>query len=301
MKRRFVQTRRWSMAIATVVFATACAAPARADVAYAFAQQTIDDLSIMPATGGFSSATPVVTITNDGTTLNGSGGSNSDPLDAPQSYLGTPPPAPQNDFGMYATFSGAPPQTAGSLPTGPGNFTRGDALILNPSSGTNTGSTVSESYLTGTAASSETANGGFTASFSFTPTATTTLSIFYNYVNDAYVATSGMGNASATYKFDITIKNSAGAVVFDSATTQTNLNLVAPPQGGEISQTGNQTVTTTSLTGGDEYTMIFSANTNTAVTLSPAAVPEPGPMALAAVTGIVMTVAGVLRRRRPKA
>jgi len=295
MKRNSVLSRARAAAFAAAFLTAFCVAPARADVAYAFASQTISGLSITPATGTFSAATPVVTITSDAATINGSGNSNSDPVDAPQAYLGANPPAPQNDFAQYATFGGVPPQSAGTLPSSVGTFSRGDVLVV-PSGVGNLGATVAESYLNGGGSNSDTGASSYTASFSFTPTLTTTLAIVYNYANDIYVATSASGNASATYKFAITIKNAAGAVVFNSTTDQTNLNLVAPPQGGEIIQVGSQTVTTSSLTGGQQYTLIFSGNANTAVSV--AAVPEPGPMALAAVGGVVATVIGVVRRRR---
>jgi hypothetical protein len=296
MKRDSVLSRARPVALAAAVLTTLCVAPARAEVAYAFAEQTISGLSITPAAGTFSGATPVVTITSDSSTINGSGSSNSDPVDAPQAYLGAPPAAPQNDFAQFATFPSGPPQTAGTLPTSPNSFSRGDVLVV-PTGASNSGSTVAESFLDGSGLTKNgTAASSYTASFSFTPTATTTLAIAYNYANDIYVATTGTGNASATYKFAITIKDASGAVVFSSTTDQTNLNLVAPPQGGEIIQNGSQTVTTGSLTAGNSYTLIFSGNANTSVLV--AAVPEPGPMSLAAVGGVVATVIGVVRRRR---
>src|SRR5947209_3413959 len=114
MKRNSVLSRARPAAFAAAFLTALCVAPARADVAYAFAEQTISGLSVTPATGTFSATTPVATITSDASTINGSGGSNSDPVDAPQAYLGTPPPPPQNDFAQYATFAGGPPQAAGT-------------------------------------------------------------------------------------------------------------------------------------------------------------------------------------------
>jgi len=266
-------------------------ANARADIAYAYAEQTISGVTLTPSSGTLTAVGSLNTSTLDGATVNGSGISKSDPLDALQTYFGPTPP-PENTFVRTAT---------GVLPAG-ASFTRGDVQIANLNTAAATGNVVSESLLNTTSGpASETGNSALTATFIFTPTNTSTLSVKYSYLNDIYVATTGLGAASASYNFDFTIKDAAGNVVFLYGSTpqsaNTNLALSAPPQGGEIIRTGTDTVTTGTLTGGATYTLIFTEKTATSVALS---VPEPGSMTLAAVAGGLMIVTGAVRRfRRP--
>jgi len=267
------------------------AANARADIAYAYAEQTISNVSLTPASGTLTAVGSLNTSTLDGATVNGNGVSKSDPLDALQSYFGPSPP-PENTFTRTAT---------GVLPAG-ASFTRGDVQIANLNTAA-VGNVVSESLLNGVGPASETGNSALTATFTFTPTATGTLSVGYNYANDIYVVTTGLGAASASYNFDFTIKDAAGNVVFlygsSPLSANTNLTLSAPPQGGEIIRSGHDTVTTGTLNAGTTYTLIFSEKTATSVSI-PAAVPEPGSMTLAALAGGLMIVTGAFRRfRRP--
>jgi len=275
---------RLAAGLAWLAIAGGWAATARADIAYAFAEQTISGLSITPTV---TATSPVSTFTQDSSTLNGSGLSNSNPTDALQAYQGGLPAAPQNFFLRYAP---------GSPPVSPvGNFTRGDVAIPVLSGPTNSSSVVAESYLNGAGPQSETGSAGLGASFSFTPSATGALTISYNFSNDLFVFTTGLGSAAGNYHFDITIKDAAGAVVFNANTANTNLSLTAPPNGAEVIRSGAEAVVTPVLTAGTGYTLIFSSTAQSSVTI--AAVPEPGAATLVAASGALALVVGAVRRR----
>jgi hypothetical protein len=262
---------------AALALVAGLSASARADIAYAFAEETISNLSISPV-GSLTNISPVTTGTTAGASLNGSGPATSDFTDALQASIGSPLPG-------------------GTLPTGPTDFTRGDVLISNLNTPTNSGQVVAESYITKAGLAS--GSGGLTASLSFTPTVATALTIAYNFNNDIYVATSGTGKASASFKFDITIKDAAGNIAFDSNTASTNRSIASPPQGFELTGSGTESVTSGTLLAGQQYTLVFSENANTFVSV--AAVPEPGPIALAAVAGGLTIVTGAIRRLRRRA
>jgi hypothetical protein len=264
---------RWlAPTAAALALAAASTGVARADIAYAFAEQTITNVAITP-TVTFTTATS--TSAQDSATINGSGTSASDPLDALQTFLGGTPAAPQNSFVRYAT--GNPPAS----PTTPPSFTRADALITTSGQGTgiNSAAVVAESFLNTTTVghpNTETGNSGDTASVSFTLSTATALSISYGFANDLFVFSTGVASASANYHFNITIKDGAGNVVFTSATGNTNLSLSAPPQGAEVIKSGSETVTTPVLSTGTTYTMSVSSTAQSEVT----AVPEPASLAL---------------------
>ena len=265
----------------------------RADIAYGYAQQTISNVSLTATSGTLNGVTLVNTSTLDGATVNGSGISKSDPLDALQTYFGPGAP-PENTF--TRTALGAPPAGV--------SFTRGDVQILGVGTPIASASVVSESLLNGSGPSSETANSALTATVTFTPSVTSTLAVTYSYANDIYVATTGAGAATASYNFDFTIKNAAGLIVFQygasPASANTNASLSAPPPGGEVIRSGTDTVTTTStLVGGQNYTLIFSVKSASSVTI--AAVPEPSPIALLGVMGTIGGAASQWKRRRAKA
>jgi hypothetical protein len=270
--------------LVSLALAGGWAASARADVAYGFAEQTITNLTIAPA---ITATTTVATTTSASTTVNGSGVSNSNPLDTPEAYQGGSPPAPQNDYTRYAP---------GATPVSPvGNFTRGDAVISSLAPTANSSSVVAESYLNGVGQQNETGHGALAASLSFTIPTTSALTISYGYANDLYVFTTGLGNATANYHFNISIKDSMGNVVFSSSTPATNLSLTAPPPGGEVIRTGTESVTTPSLTAGTLYSITFSSTADTSVTI--AAVPELDAMTMVGASGALALVVGKVRRR----
>lgn len=279
--------KRLAPCLACLAMVAGLAASARADIAYGYAEQTISKLSLTPASGTLTFTDGVPTATTASYTLNGSGTSSFDKIDAKQQGAGPLPP--ENTFTRTVT---------GSSPSGASNLTRGDVLIsgLGTTNAMNLG--VSESFLK--SSGSETGNSELTASFAFTPTATGALTVGYTYANDIFVATSGSGAATASYNFDFVVKNNAtGLVVFDYASTgasgNTNLVLSAPPPGAEIIRAGTDSITTSSLDAGTSYSLIFTDKTASSATVS---VPEPGPMALAGAAGALSFLAGVVRRYR---
>jgi len=272
------------MAAAAAVALLSGSRDARADFAYAFATQTISGLSITPAITVTSPA--VTTFTQDGSTLNGSGLANSNPLDAVQAYQGGLPAAPQNFFARYAP---------GSPPVSPvGNFTRGDALISSIAGPTNSSSVVAESYLNTVTPATETGSAGLGANFSFTVPTATALTIAYNYASRIFVFQTGSGTATASYNFGVTIKDAAGTVVFNSATAETNLPLSAPPPGGEIIRAGAQAVVTPILAVGTTYSISFSSTAQSSV----AVVPEPSSVALFGIGGAAVLAMGLRRKAK---
>jgi hypothetical protein len=300
--------KRWTILVSVVAFALSVgwAGLARADIAYAYAQETISSLSVTPATGTLTTVGAINTGTNDAATVGALGAVHSDPTDAPQAYVGTPPPPPENYFVKYAAFPVASPLPLGTLPngvtTGPGplaSFARGDVQLFPTPPGTtplNSGSVVSEGYLntftTGAGSSV------FSITRSFMPSATTAVSISYNFANDIYLVVTGAGTSQASYKFDVTVKDAAGNTIFDQATSNTNISLASPPNGGEIIKSGSETLTTPTLTGGATYTIIFSGSSSTFVSTPNPMVPEPSSMALVANAGVVtIALLGMLRRR----
>jgi len=292
-------TRRLATALVLLALAGGWAANARADIAYAFATQTISGISLTPAP---SSVTNLQLFAQDGTTTNGSGSSNSTgptataPVNVTQAYQGGTPASPENNFARYAP--GFPvPVSPITTPPG-GDFTRGDATILSLGVG-NSSSVVAESFLnttTNPGILAETGSGGLSGSFTLVPSSTGTLTISYNFSNGLYVWTQGAsGAASANFQFNITIKDTAGNVLFNSAPALQNLSLSAPPNGLEIIQSGPGSVVTPSLTAGTSYTFILSSTAQSAG--SAAAVPEPNVMMLVGVGAGLTLAVRALRRR----
>src|SRR5262249_9771711 len=150
---------------------------ARADIAYGYAEQTISNVMLTPASGTLGGVTITNTSTQDAATLDGSGPSKSNPLDAEQAYLEPSAPA-ENTF--VRTAAGNPPSAA--------SFTRGDVQIADIATGP-VSNVVSESMLNqnGIGPHSETGSSTLTATVSFTPSATSALTIKYSYANDLYV------------------------------------------------------------------------------------------------------------------
>jgi len=275
-------TRRLAAAVAALALVAGFGSNARADVAYAFATQTISAVTVTP---GVTLTSAVSNTTQDSATLNGAGISNSNPLDALQAYLGGLPAAPQNFFAPYAP--GSPPVS----PTVPPSFTRGDAFIASLSGPANSASTVAESYINGPPPNTEQGSGGGLAAFNFTVGTATALTIAYNYANDIFAFTTGTGTATASYGFNITIRT-GGTVVFNSTTANTNLSISAPQQAPRNTRSGAEAVITPILAVGTPYTLTFSITSQSSV----AVVPEPASMALMGVGGLGALV--VARRRR---
>jgi len=282
-------TRRLATALAVFALAGGWAANARADIAYAFASQTISGITITPALTALTSN--LTTNTLDSVTTNGSGFSQSAPTDVLQAFQGLGAAPAQNTF----TKTANPPTFAGAV-----DFTRSDGLIQNLQAATNVSSAVSESFLNTTGFKTETADSGLSASFSFVaPANPTGLTFSYFVTNDLLVSTTGTGVASANYHFSITVKDAAGTVVFTSATPTTNLAVTAPPQGAEIIRTAlpETTAATPVLTQGQLYTLIFSGTTQTSVNVG---VPEPNVMMLVGASGALTLAVGAVRRRRQR-
>ncbi len=304
---KFVSLRnRLTVGAAVLALTMGVNANARADVAYAYAQQQISSLLVSTGTGGatISASGTLQTGSNTGASF-ASGVSATDATDALQSYLGPNPVPAQNLFAHVATFPGADPQAAGTAPTGMStgasltNFTRGDVAfgavgdLFKTSVNVNN---VAESYLnTGFVSASGT--GGWTLNASFTVSAATALTVGYNFSNSLYTYTQGSGStAQANYHLNVVIKDASGAAVFEANPTDTNHSFGSPPNNSNMFNTsGAGGVTTTGVTfaAGQIYTIVISGNENTFVRL---AVPEPGPIALAAVAGGLACLAGIKRR-----
>ena len=290
--RRISLTRRLALAIAAAALVAGATTGAKAAPSYAFAEQTISGLTLSPTV---TPAGPLTTVTLDGTTLNGLGTAQSNPLNVLQAYQGGAPPAPEDFYARYAP--GNPPVS----PVAGGTFTRGDAIIASLGQATNSSSVVAESYLPGPGTASATGAGGLNASITFLPTVAGPLMLTYNYSNRAFVNVGpalGGGNATADYHFTISIKDSAGTVVFNSSTANTNLSLSAPPNGAEVIRSGTETVTTPALTLGTTYTVTFSSTAQTSVTT---VIPEPASMSLFGIGTFSVLALARVRNRKAKA
>jgi hypothetical protein len=297
MQQRRRLTLRLAAGLLSLALVGGWAASARADIAYAFASQTISNINVVPGSGALNPG-PFTVTTQDGATQDGSGPSRSDTFDVAQTYLPAngSPQAPENTFTRWAP--GNPPVSNQTTPST--SFTRGDAQVTpNPFTlGTNTASNVAESFLNTTSSQGvtrETGIGGFIVSFNVTPSAGTPLAISYNFSNALAVFQTGIGTASGSYLFNVTVKDAAGNVVFNSNTGNTNLSAATPPNSFTPAtgfKTGSETVTTPTLTAGALYSIAISGTEQTAV-----AVPEPGVVTLVAASGGLTLAVGAVRRR----
>jgi len=287
-------TRLRSLLVAAVLAMTVGAATcARADMTYAFAQQqatfTVNGAGI---TGSFSSSS-----TSAEATVNGSGSSNSDPVDALQAYLGAAPPAPQNDFSRYSSF-------VATSPPGPqaGSFTRGDALLTSPANlfttGANT-SNVAESFLNSTSGSGpETGAGSWSLNGSFTAAAgTNSVGVDFSWNNDILASVTGGGTASGSFKVTIAVKDQHSHEV-EATLADLNAARSAPPNSTEsiTSGVGSLSLGLGGLTAGDTMSISITGTELSSVSaLAP--VPEPATIVMAGVGGVLALAVSALRRR----
>jgi len=232
------------------------AAGAGADsISYAFAEQTISGVTVSGATVG-----ALKTGTDSAATLGGSGIAFSDPTDAAEAFLGAAPPAPQNFFMRYAPSLAA----ASAL----GTFIRGDTAV----SPVISLSVVAESYLNGNS-SPGSGHGGLDLTAPLTLSSSGPVTFSWNYLNDADVATSNGGSAQAVFKFNLTIKDITGNVVFSNSPSALNLGVGSPPNGGEIHGSGSMSITSGTLTPGT-YSATLSESADSFVSV-PSPVPAP--------------------------
>ena len=280
---------RWVGACAALALVAGWNNASRADVAYGYAQQQVNNIIVSGA--GLANTTTTGTSTSAAAALNGSGVSTNNPTDTLQAYIGAAPPAAQNFFSKYAVAGGGPQS---------GDFTRGDALITSSNlftTGSNTNN-VAESYVTTPGSGLTTGNGSWSISGSFTAPTTTSVNVAYSWANDILAQVTGNGSASASFKVTISIKDQHGHEV-DATPVELNAALSAPPNGTELitSGTGSATLSLASLTAGDVYGIAIAG---TELSSAVASVPEPGPMVLAGLSGAIALAFGAFRGRNRK-
>ena len=268
---------------AALIVAAGWTGAARADFVYAYAEQTLTNLTVTGA--GLANAVGTGSATSASAAINGIGIATNNPTDTLQAYQGTPPPAPQNDFTKYSTAGGGPQA---------GDFTRGDTVLTGAANLFTTGvslSNVAESFLsTGGGASFGpglvSSSGNVSVSGSFTAATTSSVSVNFGFANDIIVQRSGTaGPASSSYAVIIAIKDQHGHEIDASPTSLQNA-LTAPPNGPEVitSGTGSALLNLGGLTSGDTFSITISSVNSSSATI--AAVPEPSSMVLAVVGGL---------------
>ena len=295
-------SRRLALAVAAVALAAGLTAgSARADIAYAYAEESIGPLTATANSVPGSSVTVTGVSPQSATSANlnntavaHSTAGNPNGFDAPQSLVGPGPG--ENSFVKFA-FPGNPTNlVAGTLPASTvAPFSRGDVVL----SGT-TGSAVAESYVKGldqTAA----ANGHNSVQYSITVSDTGTYNINFGYANDRYAATNtppGVDTASSKVAFEVTVSDALGTTLLDVKPDVTQgATGIAQPNKDEVATSGTTFVDTPSLTAGQTYYVNFQLNAETIVGT---AVPEPATMAMA-LTALPLLGLGLLRRRSRRA
>jgi hypothetical protein len=280
---------RWVGACAALALVAGWNNASRADVAYGYAQQQVSNIVVTGT--GIAAATPTGTSTNASAAINGSGVATNNPTDTLQAYVGAAPAAPQNSYVKYGTTGGG---------TQAGDFTRGDAIVT----GTNlftgaAGNSVAESQVSSPASGLATGSGSWNVSGSFTAPTTTTVNVAYSYINDVIAQVIGSGSASASFKVTITIKDQHGHSV-DATPVELNAALSAPPNGTELisSGTGSAALSLAGFTAGDVYGISITGTSLSSAIVT--AVPEPGPMVLAGLGGVIAMGFGAFRARNRK-
>jgi hypothetical protein len=267
----------------------------RADIAYAYAEQTMTGITVTGT--GLAGATMTGTATSAAAVVSGGAGdAHANPTDTLQAYAGAAPPAPQNSYVKYATSGGG---------TQAGDFSRGDAVLSGTSLFTTAGmntSNVAETQVS-TAGSGNglgIGSGSWSIAGTFNTTGTS-VTVSYNWANDivAMVA-GGIASAESSFKVSITIKDQHGHSI-DASPAELNEALSAPPNGPELitTGTGSTTLSLAGLTAGDVFGIAISGTELSSGQLT-ASVPEPGSMALAGLGGALVLAFQAYRRRTRK-
>ena len=282
---------RWLGACAALVIAAGWNSASRADIAYGYATQSVTNIIVTGA--GITNALTTGTSTSAAAAINGSGVSTNSPTDTLEAYVGAAPAAPQNFFPKYSTAGGGPQA---------GDFSRGDALITASNlftTGANTFN-VAESYVTTTTSGLGTGSGSWNLSGSFNAPTTSSVSVAYGFANDIFAVVMGTGSASASFKVTISIKDQHGHEV-DATPVELNTALSAPPNGLELitSGTGTATLSLATLTAGDNFGIAISGTELSSVILT-SAIPEPGPIVLAGLSGALALAFRAFRGRTRK-
>jgi len=266
----------------------------RADIAYAYAEQTLTAISVTGT--GLTNGVTSGTATSASAAINGVGVATNNPTDTLQAYVGAAPPAPQNSYVKYGTSGGG---------SQAGDFSRGDAVLSGTSLFTTAGmntSNVAETQVS-TAGSGNglgTGNGSWSIAGTFNTTGTS-VTVGYNWANDIVALVSGgIASAQSSFKVTISIKDQHGHEV-DATPADLNAALSAPPNGPEIitSGTGSATLSLAGLTAGDLFGIAISGTELSSGQLT-ASVPEPGSMALAGLGGALVLAFQAYRRRTRK-
>lgn len=305
MKRIHALRHRLLAGAAALALVTGLTAGARADVAYSYAQSQVSGLTIGLSSGTLTAGSGTF-LTQTGANLTGFPAAGSPgTYDAPQALINAA--SAENNFNKLATFS-ASPATAGTLPTSPStSFAHGDVAFTGTpaisalfSTGVSVNS-VAESYLnTSSGTSLATGNGGWTINATFTISNTAVpvaLTLGYGYATDIYSATSTApgdnGSAQSNFNFSYSIKETGNT---DSGPTTLSGNFGAPPnnQNEQIKSGTNLTYTSPFTLGDGTYTITLTGSSQSFVSIQ--AVPEPGPLALAAVAGSLAGLAGLKRK-----
>jgi hypothetical protein len=287
MSRLLATSRRLAFGVAALALvASWTASGARANIAYAYAEETVTITSspdiIITGTSALSQ-----TAANLNGVFAQSGTVPS--TDAPQSFVGPHPG--ENSFVKFATFA-HDPALAGDLPLTPGaSFARGDVLLAVPS-----GSAVSEVYLNGPGQVGG-GDGNNHITYTFTVGTTGVHNIGYSFTTDLYAVTNSPGDsANGTVSFGVILKQDGNVLSLTGVDPRTSNTLSSPPNSNEMVTNGTGTLVTPVLTAGVEYTVVFSLDANT----NAATVPEPATMAMA-LTALPLLGFGLLRRRNRKA